>query len=264
MTGKTIVLILVAILVSSCGGENEAGPGGSTVTTTKCDYSYLIPSSSDEVAGTLCGESNSACYQAGIDGAEQAGWPADENDITIRVSEVTNCLPSGPEYYVGGLDKDYKILTVQAARQQTQVWCWAASIEMVANYFGTAIGQCQTVTLGYNNYYDCCAYPSYCLTTAGEQDIITILSRLGISSYYVPGALAWGDVVNEINNSRPIIMTYRNSFSGHVVVIYGYDSLNRILYIHDPYYGSFEVPYASTFTYNGSLGWSGSIMGFRI
>lgn len=83
----------------------------------------------------------------------------------------------------------------------------------------------------------------------------------GLSSFYVPSPITFDDIRREIDAGRPIIISYRNSFSGHVVVVVGYDDLGR-LWIHDPFYGSFgEIPYGQALSYAGQLLWSESIIG---
>jgi hypothetical protein len=47
------------------------------------------------------------------------------------------------------------------------------------------------------------------------------------------------------------------------VILYGYDDLSQQVHIHDPIYGSFTVPYGTSFYYNsptGPLVWDTSIV----
>ena len=60
-----------------------------------------------------------------------------------------------------------------------------------------------------------------------------------------------------------MILAYQGSFSGHVVVIYGYDdsiAQSPYLFIHDPYFGSFYVPYSQSQLYSGSSFWVDTIL----
>lgn len=145
-------------------------------------------------------------------------------------------------------------LPVSLAPQQTEVWCWAAVIEMVSSYYGNHAYQCQTLSYWYGA--DCCNFPGYCVTAGTDYQIQESLNQLGMSSTFNYSPLSWNQVVNEIDAGRPFIIFYQGSFSGHVVVVYGYDSSRQTMLIHDPYFGSFEVPYGQTFTYNGSLYWA--------
>lgn len=151
-------------------------------------------------------------------------------------------------------------LPVALAPQQTEVWCWAAVIEMVSAYYGNRTAQCQTLSYWWS--VDCCTFPGQCVTPGSNYQIQESFRVLGMSSSYNYGPLTWNQVVTEIDERRPFIVFYQGSFSGHVVVVYGYDSSSRTLLIHDPYFGSFEVPYGQTLTYNGSMYWSNTL--FRI
>ena len=154
-----------------------------------------------------------------------------------------------------------RILTVSFVAQQTPVWCWAAVSEMVFRYYGRGATQCQILSGWFGA--NCCSSPGSCQTTGSIPAIQqTLLAFGGISSSYFPGPLTLQAVASEIDGGRPIIAAYRGSFSGHVVVIYGYDPAGN-LYIHDPFYGSFVVPYAASFTYGGQLVWAETIYGIR-
>lgn len=156
-----------------------------------------------------------------------------------------------------------RVLQVPFMRQQTQVWCWAATIEMVSQYYGRSIDQCQILSAYLSG--NCCALPQFCLVAAPNMQTIQAgLFRLaGLRSDYVPSALPFGVIQAEIDAGRPIIVGYRGSFSGHVVVIVGYDAQGR-LWIHDPINGAFSgVPYGQVFGYAGQLFWADSIIGIR-
>ncbi len=75
-----------------------------------------------------------------------------------------------------------------------------------------------------------------------------------------PCLITFQAVQSEINAGRPIIVAYRGSSAGHVVIIHGYDA-QRNVYIHDPLYGSFVVPYGNSFSYGGQFIWSDTIYG---
>ena len=154
-----------------------------------------------------------------------------------------------------------RYLNVNLSRQQSQVWCWAAAIEMVSSYYGNGAAQCSTLSYWYGA--DCCTYSYYCQTTGTEYQIQSSLSALGVSSTYLRAPLTLQQSMSEIDNGRPFIMYYYGSFSGHVVVAFGYNSEKNTLFIHDPYYGTFEVPYGQSFSYGGGLTWRQTLYGFR-
>lgn len=158
-----------------------------------------------------------------------------------------------------------RLLRVPFVAQQTEVWCWAAVIEMVAAYYGRPAPQCATLSYWFGA--DCCSFPSFCATTGTDfqiQQSFSILAGLGSSFIFRP--LTWQEFTFEIDIGRPVILFYRNSFAGHVVVAYGYDPSRRTMFIHDPFFGQFEVQYGQTFTYNsggGPMSWVQTLGGFQ-
>lgn len=144
------------------------------------------------------------------------------------------------------------LLNIPLERQRTQVWCWAAVIKMTYSHFGILLPQEQIVihTLG-----------RAAEVPAEVHQIRSTLSFQGsIDSSYRPYPLKMDEVKVEIDSGRPIIAVYRDSFSGHVVLIYGYDD-HDCLYVHDPNYGSVVVPHGTTFSYSGMMIWAETICG---
>ena len=151
-----------------------------------------------------------------------------------------------------------RILAVPYVSQQTPVWCWAAVSEMVFRYYRRPGTQCEILSAWF--HFNCCAAAQYCLSTASIQQIRETLGANGLRSTAVAGPVPFQVLAAEIDAGRPLILGYRGSFAGHVVVLYGYDQANNV-YIHDPYYGSFVVPYGASFSYGGQLLWSDTIGG---
>lgn len=138
-------------------------------------------------------------------------------------------------------------LGVGSTIQQTQVWCWAACTQMVLGFYNYYYSQEEIVTN---------VFGAPIVTAANDIQLMSGLNNLGnMNSQVIYLALTFDNVKSYINNGMPLIPGYSGSFMGHVVVLYGYDSKGNV-YIHDPYYGSFVVPYASSFSYNGNLYWN--------
>lgn len=160
-----------------------------------------------------------------------------------------------------GTTQDAVILPVPPVPQLTQVWCWAATSEMVLTYFGKAGAQCDIVSFW--TQLPCCPYGngvSGCYVGAPTvQAIANAIQLGGVSAQVVNSALTYQEVVQEISANHPIIIAYQGSFAGHVVVLHGFDSQSNV-YIHDPMYGTFVVPYAVSGLYNGAAYWSQSII----
>jgi hypothetical protein len=145
---------------------------------------------------------------------------------------------------------------------------------MVCTYYGRPIQQCSIVSVFLN--YNCCFDPMSCSSrTCQLYEIQQALYGVGLTST-VGGFLSCDQIQAEIDAGRPIIAAYMGSFSGHVVVIYGYkkvqsqfaglvdvgDLVSQI-YVYDPYYGPFRPNYASAFNYAGQLARTDSIFAIR-
>lgn len=164
--------------------------------------------------------------------------------------------PTDPMGGTGGGTQ--RVLSVPLVGQQTPVWCWAAVSEMVFRYYGRGLAQCQILSGWYQG--NCCAVPQACLTTAPLQVIQQTLAAFNIRSTVFPGPISFQAVQSEINAGRPIIVAYRGSSAGHVVIISGYDAQGNV-YILDPLFGPFVVPYGNSFSYGGQFFWSDTIYG---
>lgn len=83
-------------------------------------------------------------------------------------------------------------------------------------------------------------------------------------------ALTEKEIQIEISNGRPVIVAYKGSFSGHVVLIMAFAPAangNPNLYrVVDPYFGVFDVPYNQVrYGYqNGSFTWFGTFWKLRL
>jgi len=154
-----------------------------------------------------------------------------------------------------------KSLSVPFDFQENQNWCWAAAIKMVSDYYGHYVEQCSILSYWYG--LQCCLYPSYCDTTGSSGQIANTLNANGLYVEWTPSALSLSQVKYEISAGRPLILGYRNSFSGHVVVLYGFTENDEVL-IYDPYFGDFKLPYGSSFQYGSgytTMYWSETFYG---
>lgn len=131
---------------------------------------------------------------------------------------------------------------------------------MELNYNGGAFTDCDVVSYVFG--VPCAA----AVTVAPIQFMQQAMWDLGrLHSFLINRALTFQEVVGEINNGRPVILGYNGSFNGHVVVLYGYDSLAMTVSIHDPYFGTYtQLPFGAAFTYGGSLVWNQTIYGIAL
>jgi len=182
----------------------------------------------------------------------------------VLVALLLGCDHSGDFFPVHANERQFEpdynaasavVLNVPFYSQQTEVWCWAAAIEMISAYYNKRVAQCQT--LAYWHGVDCCAFStSSCVTAGSEYQIDASFNTLSIYSDYHPYALSWQGVKESVDQGSPLILYYNGSFSGHVVVVFGYNDVKQTLFIHDPFHGTFEVPYGDSFSYSGQLYWS--------
>jgi hypothetical protein len=163
-------------------------------------------------------------------------------------------------------------LSVSAVFQQTPEWCWAASLQMVAQYYGLPDGnpagtyQCGIVALTAAPGSACALNCATCQTEGGGTMTMVqqtlnqygvALNQLGMSSPVLTDTLVFralteAEVQSEIGLGRPIIAGVSidgepagpNS-SGHVVVIIGYDFTSAVhtVTVNDPWpYDGYLAP----------------------
>lgn len=140
-----------------------------------------------------------------------------------------------------------KELKVPFHQQHTQVWCWAATIAMVGEYMtGQKAEDCEVLSaydraLGGSGI--CCQNPQPCNRTGQVQEMKNIMGNLyKLSGYHHLRPLSFDELKKEIDNERPMIAALQTNFSGHVIVIIGYSSPNKVIVL-DPISGRHEVSY---------------------
>ena len=127
------------------------------------------------------------------------------------------------------------VLPVNLRPQQTILWCWAASCQMVTEYIGNkTINQCNQASDYFNK--SCCNSPTSlaCINGGWPQ-----LDRYGFSFKRTRGqALSWDDLKGQIDREKPFCFSWRwTGGGGHMMVVIGYEiqNGNRLVWIHDPW-----------------------------
>jgi hypothetical protein len=138
-------------------------------------------------------------------------------------------------------------LMVDPYPQRTSVWCWAASAQMVMNYLGHNINQCEQVNddLRQNNLVqgaNCCTNPTpqICFQTGWPQ-----FGNYGFKyNTTKDSALTWANVKKQLSGGpccrkRPFCCTWYwladdGTFSGggHMMVVIGYKTFQNSKYVH--------------------------------
>jgi hypothetical protein len=249
-----------------CGSCNTGGECGPDNFTTDCGGGRFCPADSTCLPNDACG------CNSGFTAEECNGTPCNGSNC-IAPNWWCNPNSSGPVCGDGVCDTgencsqdcqsfpDTKVLGVPAIPQLTQVWCWAASSEMVLTYFNKPAPQCSIVSYWTN--LPCCPYGNGVQGCyIGAPSIAMIANAIqvgGVGALQTGAPLTFAQVKEAIATNHPVVMGYSGSFSGHVVVLHGYDAAGNI-YINDPLYGSFVVPYATSGLYSGAALWTDSII----
>ena len=148
-------------------------------------------------------------------------------------------------------------ITMQA--QQQSNWCWAASGNTVATFYGYNYTQNQFCNLAFGNgLNDSCSNSQ--ATLADDQNAFT---QIGISAgNYVYDYLWYSSIIREVDAGRPVIARIQwSSGGGHMEVLYGYDQSQNWVYWGNPWPSSYRYNWASYDYYvsNGSWSWTHSL-----
>ncbi|MFC7261577.1 papain-like cysteine protease family protein [Streptomyces lutosisoli] len=153
----------------------------------------------------------------------------------------------------------YKRLNITMQAQQKSNWCWAASGNTVATWFGRSYSQNQfcNAAFGRAQGTEC---PNW---QASLGDVQGGLDWAGINpGSYVSGWLRHSTVEAEIDANRPVETRIQwSSGGGHMHVLYGYDDTNSWVYWGDPWPSNDRYNWVSHAWYvdNDSFSWTHSL-----
>jgi hypothetical protein len=148
-------------------------------------------------------------------------------------------------------------ITMQA--QNNTNWCWAASGNTIATWFGRSYTQNQFCDAAFNR-----PQGSTCGNSqASLADVQNAFDWMGIASgSYVTGYLRYATVQTEINSGRPVETRIQwSSGGGHMHVLYGYDTDRNWVYWGDPWPSNYRYNWAdySYYVSNGDFSWTHSL-----
>lgn len=148
-------------------------------------------------------------------------------------------------------------ITMQA--QQASNWCWAASGDTIASFYGYNYSQNQFCDMAFGNSLTA-SCPNSQATLADDQ---TAFSAIGISpGNYVTGSLWYSAVIREIDAARPVMTRIQwSSGGGHMEVLYGYDQTQNWVYWGDPWPSDYRYNWGDYNYYvaNSSFQWTHSL-----
>jgi hypothetical protein len=118
--------------------------------------------------------------------------------------------------------------------QQQTNWCWAASTQMVVQYFGNPISQCQVVNT-VKGLTNCCGYANMSMVPETGDAGNCIGCDCGGGGVYAPfgrsaknssSPLSWEQLQNALAcTNTPVVFAWAwCGGGGHVMVVTGYDS----------------------------------------
>ncbi|WP_406501712.1 C39 family peptidase [Streptomyces sp. NBC_01590] len=186
--------------------------------------------------------------------ATASAAPASPTNTTAITN--TNATTSGPA--VSGAAATQRLDITMQAQQKTN-WCWAASGNTIATWFGRTYSQNQfcNAAFGRAQGYEC---PNSQATLGNVQDG---LYWAGINpGSYVTGWLRYPTVQSEIAAGRPVETRIQwSSGGGHMHVLYGYDDSGSWVYWGDPWPSSNRYNWASHAWYvnNNEFSWTHSL-----
>ena len=153
---------------------------------------------------------------------------------------------------------------VSAAQGNSQ-WCWAAAIQMVLGYHGVAITQQQIVARSYGtdpwgNLPDWSGSFDVITRNLNNWSIDNYGQEYAVSAVFGWGAPSAGVLIEELQNGRPMIISYRSSpVSTHAVVLTAatfsqssYGRFIRTIVVRDPWPTPANILDKGRMEYDGS------------
>jgi hypothetical protein len=117
--------------------------------------------------------------------------------------------------------------------QKTDVWCWCAVTEAIANFHGNpnVISQCQiaSVVLGIDN---CCEDSNYCRSL---EDLGFSLHKFGHLAGNPASGFSEADAVECLERNSPACLEVQFGPAGHVLALSGIDTDAKRVRLHDPF-----------------------------
>lgn len=151
-----------------------------------------------------------------------------------------------------------------ASLQNNSNWCWAASIQMILNYYRINIDQEDIVrrsygTDPYGNLPNWQGSPQIITANLNNWNIDKSGKKYTVQSVLYNGAPLPSYLINELLNGRPVLVGYKSSSSGgHAVVITAVSYINtfngpviQTITVRDPWPSSENVANKGKVVYAG-------------
>lgn len=153
-------------------------------------------------------------------------------------------------------------LNYSGQTQEKTNWCWAATGNSVANYFGyKQYSQNQFCNMAFGNALNA-SCPNNQANLANDQQAF---KTIGISTgSYVSRTVPYSTVVSEISSNRPVMTRILwASGGGHMMTLIGYDTSSSTVQYHDPWPDDQRINTStySWYTSNNQFTWTHSLYG---
>jgi hypothetical protein len=134
-------------------------------------------------------------------------------------------------------------VNVRLIPQHRDCWCWAASTEMISEYYGHRVDQCESANFVHGTPPDCCTgckgdCPGWGWAWgASITDIKNNWTHWKFSYDFQSSALTWDNLKKTISTSKwccssPVmVIWWWTGGGGHVVVAYGYVEIGSQNYV---------------------------------
>ncbi|WP_287903373.1 papain-like cysteine protease family protein [Arthrobacter sp.] len=154
----------------------------------------------------------------------------------------------------------YLNYTGQAQEQSN--WCWAATGDSVADYFGyKQYSQNQFCNMAFGNAVNANC-PNNQATLANDQ---RAFRTIGISAgTYISGTISYSAVQNQISANHPVMTRIQwSSGGGHMMTLIGYDTSGSTVQYHDPWPDDQRINTSaySWYVSNNTFTWTHSLYG---
>ncbi len=129
---------------------------------------------------------------------------------------------------------DSQSLPVPSVGQETSMWCWAASGQMIMNYLGGSVVQCDEANKEFGRN-DCCnsVKPSACVQGGWPQP-----EKYGFTANHTSDTpLSWNQLQSQLScDKKPVAFSWHSPSGGHMMVAIGYSVVGTTRYvdINDP------------------------------
>jgi hypothetical protein len=129
-----------------------------------------------------------------------------------------------PQYL--GIPTD--IFDFAAAAQEQDMWCWAASVQMLLKYYGIEQSQEQIVARAYGHPFNEPGTDEAISASLHGWGIKADRKRFIVQSRVIAGPPAPHVLFRELSSGRPILLTFSPGFAvGHAVVVTAARAVNR-------------------------------------